>query len=276
VIDINIKKKLNNKLLDINIDITKNEFVVISGASGSGKTTLLRCLAGLEVSQGVIKVNNIIWQNEKEFLKIQDRNIGFVFQGDSLFTNMNVLENLLFVKEDKELANKLLEITEMSNYKNSMPSVLSGGQKQRVSICRALMNKPQILLLDEPFSALDSSIKSKLYNELKSIHKEFNLTTLLVSHDINEVYILGTRHIELKNLRIINDVNIDIEELISNTTNKNNQKLKVKILKIISHKSKKQAIVNINNSFVKISLIKNKNYKIGDVLYISINDLLTF
>ena len=276
MIDINIKKKLNNKLLDINIDITKNEFVVISGASGSGKTTLLRCLAGLEVSQGVIKVNNIIWQNEKEFLKIQDRNIGFVFQGDSLFTNMNVLENLLFVKEDKELANKLLEITEMSNYKNSMPSVLSGGQKQRVSICRALMNKPQILLLDEPFSALDSSIKSKLYNELKSIHKEFNLTTLLVSHDINEVYILGTRHIELKNLRIINDVNIDIEELISNTTNKNNQKLKVKILKIISHKSKKQAIVNINNSFVNIILTENKNYKIGDVLYISINDLLTF
>ena len=274
MIDINITKKLNNnKLLDININITKNEFVVISGDSGSGKTTLLRCLAGLEISDGFIKVNNTIWQNGKEFLKIQDRNIGFVFQGDSLFTNMNVLENLLFVNNDNELANRLLNITEMSEYKNAMPSTLSGGQKQRVSICRALMNKPQILLLDEPFSALDCNIKTKLYDELKNIHKEFNLTTILVSHDINEVYILATRHIELQNTKIISDVNI--EKLITNSCDINDEIIKVKILKIINENDSEKAIVNINNKFFKIILLKNKSYKISDIIDIKMKSLIT-
>ena len=276
MIEIDIKKALNgaNKImnLDINLEVSKNEFIIISGDSGSGKTTFLRCIAGLEECDGSIKVDDVFWQNKTTNKKIQNRDIGFVFQQDALFTNMNVLENLLFVNNDKNLANRLLDITDMSGFKTSMPSNLSGGQKQRVSICRALMNKPKLLLLDEPFSALHNKIKTKLYTELLQIHKEFNLTTLMVSHDINEVYTLATRHIELKDARIITNKNIKniLEECEIDT----NMQVKAKILKIVNKEDKSYAIININNKFINISLTGEKTYNIGDELDIKINDLL--
>ena len=277
MININITKDLNNQenkiFLDINLNIKRNEFLVISGDSGSGKTTLLRCLAGLEESMGIIKVNNKIWQDKITNLKVQKRDIGFVFQQDSLFTNMTVIENLLYVNNDKLLANRVLDITNMSEFKSTMPSILSGGQKQRISICRALMKRPKILLLDEPFSALDHNIKRKLYKELIDIHKEFNLTTLMVSHDINEVYILATRHVELKNAKIIKDRKIN--DLINNSLDINDKKIEAKILKIINHDNSIKAIVNINNNFFKLDLLKNKKYNISDTIKIELKDLVT-
>jgi len=209
MIEIEINKKLygsNGQMnLDVSLHIKQNDFVALSGISGSGKTTLLRILAGLEKSDGTIKVDDEIWQDEKSFLSVQKRNIGFVFQDYALFPNMSVEENLLYVQKDKKLADELLKITELSSLKNRLPNSLSGGQKQRVSLCRAMMNRPKLLLMDEPLSALDANMRTKLQNEILILHKEFNTTTIMVSHDPSEIYRLASRVVLLDHGKIIND-----------------------------------------------------------------------
>jgi len=209
MIKINISKKLHGSdgemNLEIKLDIQKNDFVVLSGLSGSGKTTLLRVLAGLEESQGTIEVDGEVWQNEKMTLAPQKRQIGFVFQDYALFSNMSVKENLLYVKNDLNLATKLLEITELSNLENRLPNTLSGGQQQRVSLCRAMMNSPKLLLMDEPLSALDAKMRVKLQNEILTLHKEFGTTTVMVSHDPSEIYRLSSRVVVLEQGKIVND-----------------------------------------------------------------------
>jgi len=209
MIDININKKLHGiqseMLLDVELTIYSGDFIALSGKSGSGKTTLLRILAGLEKSNGIIHVENDIWQDYHSFKSIQKREIGFVFQDYALFDNMNVLKNLLYVNQDKKLANHLLDITELSELKHRDTTTLSGGQKQRVALCRALMKKPKLLLLDEPLSALDPTMRTKLQNEILTLHKEFNTTTIMVSHDPSEIYRLASRVIVLENGKIIND-----------------------------------------------------------------------
>ncbi|MFK5938180.1 MAG: ATP-binding cassette domain-containing protein [Sulfurimonas sp.] len=209
MIAFNINKKLHgsNGVMDLHVDlkIKKGEFLALSGESGSGKTTLLRILAGLEKANGVIKVDNGIWLDDKKSLAVQKREIGFVFQDYALFENMSVEKNLLFVKNDKKLADKLLKITELSELKNRRPNTLSGGQKQRVSLCRALMNRPKILLMDEPLSALDANLRIKLQQEILVLHKEFQTTTIMVSHDPSEIYRLASRVLVLDHGKIIND-----------------------------------------------------------------------
>ena len=209
MIKIDINKKLHgaNKQinLEINLNIKKGEFLALSGVSGSGKTTLLRILAGLEDANGTIKINDNIWLNDKYSLPCQKREIGFVFQDYALFPNFSVIDNLLYVNKDKELAYHLLKITELEELKNRLPQTLSGGQKQRVSLCRALMNKPKILLMDEPLSALDVNMRTKLQNEILTLHKEFNTTTIMVSHDPSEIYRLANRVVVLNDGQIIND-----------------------------------------------------------------------
>ena len=201
---INIKIKKDN-ILDVDFSIKQGDFLALTGVSGSGKTTLLRTLSGLESAQATIEVNNEIWQNEKINLAPQKRKIGFVFQDYALFENMSVLQNLYYVKKDKELALKLLKITDLTNLKDRLPKTLSGGQKQRVSLCRAMMNKPKLLLLDGPLSALDSKMREKLQDEILTFHKEFKTTTIMVSHDPSEIYKLSSRVIVLQSGKIIND-----------------------------------------------------------------------
>jgi len=191
--------------LKLSLEIQKGEFVVLHGKSGSGKTTLLRVLAGLEEADAIIKVDSEIWQDASINLPVQKREIGFVSQNYALFENMTVEQNLLFVQKDRTLANHLLELAELTELKNRYPKNLSGGQKQRVSICRALMKKPKLLLLDEPLSALDPAMRTKLQQELKTLHKEFQTTTIMVSHNPSEIYHLATRVIELREGKIISD-----------------------------------------------------------------------
>lgn len=209
MIKININKDLHGAIgkmyLDINIDIKKHSFIALTGLSGSGKTTLLRVLAGLEKSHGTIQVDDQIWQDQNIFLKPQKRQIGFVFQDYALFENMSVIDNLLFVKKDQELAEHLLKITNLKELKDRMPTSLSGGQKQRVSLCRAMMNKPKLLLMDEPLSALDPAMRNKLQHEILALHKEFNTTTIMVSHDPSEIYKLANRVIVLEEGKVIKD-----------------------------------------------------------------------
>ena len=209
MINIALQKKLHgadgDMTLKANLQIKEKEFVALHGKSGSGKTTLLRILAGLEEADAEISVGDTIWQDKTTNLAVQKREIGFVFQDYALFENMNVEENLLYVQKDKELAKHLLEVTELYELKDKYPNTLSGGQKQRVSICRALMKKPKILLLDEPFSALDSGIRDKLQRELLALHKEFQTTTIMVSHNLEEIHQLASRILVLEKGEIIQD-----------------------------------------------------------------------
>lgn len=209
MIKIDINKKLHGASgeMDLNVDleIQNGDFVALAGQSGSGKTTLLRILAGLEDANGVIKIDDEIWLEGKKVLAPQKRRIGFVFQDYALFPNMSVLENLLFVVKDKQLAEHLLELTELSELKDRLPSTLSGGQKQRVSLCRAMMNRPKLLLMDEPLSALDPAMRTKLQNEILSLHKEFGTTTIMVSHDPSEIYRLASRVVVLNLGKIVNN-----------------------------------------------------------------------
>jgi len=209
MIKIDINKELHGSHgemdLTINLTINEGDFVALAGQSGSGKTTLLRILAGLEEAKGTIKIGEESWLDENNVLPPQKRKIGFVFQDYALFPNMSVEENLLFVNKDKKLASHLLEITELSSLKNRTPNTLSGGQQQRVSLCRAMMNRPKLLLMDEPLSALDPTMRTKLQNEILTLHKEFGTTTIMVSHDPSEIYRLAKRVIVLDQGLIIND-----------------------------------------------------------------------
>jgi molybdate transport system ATP-binding protein len=209
MIKIEINKKLHGANggmdLSVRLDILQGDFVALTGQSGSGKTTLLRILAGLESSSGTISVEGEVWQDSKTSLIPQKRKIGFVFQDYALFDNMSVEQNLLYVQKDRALAYKLLELTQLNQLKDRMPSTLSGGQKQRVSLCRAMMNRPQLLLMDEPLSALDPTMRTKLQHEILALHKEFGTTTIMVSHDPSEIYRLAQRVVVLHGGKIIND-----------------------------------------------------------------------
>ena len=205
MLNINIRKRLRGSQgkmhLDVKIDIKQGEFVVLMGESGSGKTTLLRVLAGLEKAEGEVHVEGNSWKN----VPTQQRGIGFVFQDYALFDNMTVEENLLFVKRDEKFARELLELTELTGLSNHNVKSLSGGQKQRVALCRAMMNRPKLLLMDEPLSALDRKMREILQREIMKFHKTFGTTTIMVSHDAEATYALADRVIVLEQGKIIKD-----------------------------------------------------------------------
>ncbi len=209
MVAINIHKTLQGSAgqMDLNVDITINEheFVALAGESGSGKTTLLRILAGLEKAEGVIDVSGEVWQNSRSVLAPQKRGIGFVFQEYALFANMSVEQNLLYVTNDRVLAKHLLEMTDLYELRERLPATLSGGQKQRVSLCRAMMNRPKLLLMDEPLSALDPVMRAKLQHDILKLHKEFGTTTIMVSHDPSEIYRLADRVIVLEQGKVVQD-----------------------------------------------------------------------
>lgn len=197
MLDIALHRKLHGAtgemVLDVKLQIEEGSFTALAGESGSGKTTLLRILAGLEKAQGRIVMGDEVWLDGEKALPPQKRSIGFVFQEYALFANMTVLENLLFVQNDTALAGKLLALTQLSRLRDRMPTTLSGGQQQRVALCRALMRRPRLLLMDEPLSALDPQMRQKLQHEIGVLHREFGTTTLMVSHDPSEIYRLAER-----------------------------------------------------------------------------------
>ena len=273
MIKIDISKKLhgaNGEMdLKVNLEIKKGEFLALAGLSGSGKTTLLRILAGLETASGTIEIDNNIWLNDKFCLPSQKREIGFVFQDYALFPNFSVLDNLLYVKKDKELAYHLLKITELEELKNRFPQTLSGGQKQRVSLCRALMNKPKILLMDEPLSALDSNMRTKLQNEILTLHKEFNTTTIMVSHDPSEIYRLANRVITLNFGEIIKDGSP--KDILLKTKGSQKFSFEGELLDIIKVDVIHVAIVSIGQQLVEVVVSRDevKNLKIGQKVSLS-------
>ncbi|MDN5043437.1 ATP-binding cassette domain-containing protein [Aliarcobacter butzleri] len=273
MIEIKINKPLHGSNgtmnLDIDLNINKGEFVALSGLSGSGKTTLLRILAGLENATGTLKIDNEYWLNKKYSKDSQKRDIGFVFQDYALFPNFTVLQNLLYVKKDKEVAKHLLDMTDMYELKDRYPNSLSGGQKQRVSLCRALMNKPKLLLMDEPLSALDPQMRTKLQNEILTLHKEFNTTTIMVSHDPSEMYRLASRVLVLDYGKIVNDGLP--KDILLKTKGSQKFSFEGELLDIVRVDVIDIAIISIGQQLVEIVLTKEESntLKIGQKLNVS-------
>ena len=273
MIKIDINKKLhgaNGEMdLDINLEIQEGDFIALAGQSGSGKTTLLRILAGLEEAEGTLQIGDEFWLQGKKALAPQKRKIGFVFQDYALFPNMTVEENLLYVQQDKKLANHLLEITELSELKKRLPNTLSGGQKQRVSLCRALMNRPKLLLMDEPLSALDPAMRTKLQQEILLLHKEFGTTTIMVSHDPSEIYRLASRVVVLELGQMVNDGTP--KEVLLKTSGSQKFSFEGELLEIIKVDVIYVAIIAIGQQLVEVVISEHEaeNLKIGDSIRVS-------
>ncbi|WP_185731425.1 ABC transporter ATP-binding protein [Larkinella rosea] len=179
-------------LLDVDFSLKTGSLIGLYGPSGSGKTTLLRILAGLtQPESGRIRVNDRFWLDTEKHINLptQQRNVGMVFQDAALFPNMSVRQNVEFAAENRRdpRVNELLELAGLQNLADRKPVTLSGGQRQRVALARALVRRPQVLLLDEPFSALDRVTRDQLLNELLRLHRKFGTTTVLVSHQLDEI-----------------------------------------------------------------------------------------
>lgn len=209
VID-NVSKSFGSfeALKNISIDIESGELIALLGPSGSGKTTLLRILAGLEgLDDGAIYFDG---QNITE-IGPKERGIGFVFQHYALFRHMTVFENIAYglkVRPRKtrpskaDIAKKvheLLALVKLENLADRYPSQLSGGQKQRVALARALAVEPKVLLLDEPFGALDAKVRKELRRWLRKLHNEFHVTSIFVTHDQEEALDVASRIIVMNN-----------------------------------------------------------------------------
>ncbi|MGL5348924.1 MAG: ABC transporter ATP-binding protein [Peptostreptococcaceae bacterium] len=210
----NVKKYYNDNLVldDFNLSISKGEFLTIIGSSGCGKTTVLKMINGLlQPDSGNIYVNgdNIAKINQIELR----RKIGYVIQEIGLFPNMNVEKNIGYVpslsktKNKKEISQKAKELIGAVGLEEEMliryPSELSGGQRQRVGIARALAAKPEILLMDEPFGAVDEITRKLLQDAILKIHKSMNVTIVFITHDIKEALKLGTKVVVMDKGKIL-------------------------------------------------------------------------
>lgn len=196
---------------NINIDIHSGELVALLGPSGSGKTSLLRIIAGLETAdQGTIFFNHQDITN----ISAKERKVGFVFQHYALFRHMNVFENVAYglkvrprklrpsKKEIEEKVYELLRLVRLEAFANRYPSQLSGGQRQRVALARALAVEPNVLLLDEPFGALDAKVRKELRRWLRRLHDDFHITSIFVTHDQEEALDVADRVVILNEGRI--------------------------------------------------------------------------
>ena len=279
MIKIDIKKTLNTAdgkiILSVNKEIKESELLTLFGKSGSGKTTLLRIIAGLETADsGEIRVGSEIWFNSKKGIDLpaQKREVGFVFQDYALFPNMSVKKNLLFAMQSGDELKKvdeILEIMELENLSDMMPHNLSGGQKQRVALARALMRKPKLLLLDEPLSALDHAMRVKLQDELLIVHKRFGTASILVSHDISEVFKLSSRVFKLSLGEITHDGTPSEVFASSNLSGK--FKVTGEVLSFAKSDILYIIDVMVNNEIIKITAVKKdiEDLHIGDKILIS-------
>lgn len=182
-------------LKSINLSLKQGDIGALLGASGSGKTSLLRCLAGFEkVQGGIAKLDGTILFSDNYHRPPQQRKTGYLFQNLALFPHMTVKENICYglsqgpEEVQMERLAQMLELVSLKNYDNRFPAQLSGGEKQRVALARALAPKPSLILMDEPFSSLDTSLRKSLRNEVKSILKSTNTSAIIVTHDPEEAF----------------------------------------------------------------------------------------
>ena len=189
-------------LKNINLSLDFGERVSILGESGSGKSSLLRCIAGFEnINNGKISLKNEIVSSETFLLPTEKRGVGMVVQEKALFPHLTVKKNILFGIESNsnknEIVSELAELFKIEKLLDKLPGQISGGEQQRVAFARSLAPSPSLLMLDEPFSALDDKLKQELYYELDKIFEKQELSILLVTHDREEAQILTSRSLKL-------------------------------------------------------------------------------
>lgn len=217
-VDCRIRKKLHTFDLDVNFSIGR-ELAVIEGASGAGKTTVLNCIAGvtkLEHGQITVAGRTLFDHEQKINVPAEKRNIGYLFQNYALFPNMTVKENILYGVRNKqeykgkssrmeliEYADYMMETLGIMHLADRRPDRISGGEKQRTALTRALVTKPSLLLLDEPFSALDENTKEKVYEEFGIFKESLQIPIILITHDHRESELFADKIITLKEGRII-------------------------------------------------------------------------
>ena len=192
--------KDSKSVTGINLNILPGERVAILGPSGCGKSTLLRLIAGLErPSEGEIKIKGIEVSSKEILVPPEKRNVGLVVQDKALFPHLSVYANICFgIRKNKtkdDIASELLNLFKIEELKNKYPHEISGGEQQRVALARSLATNPDVLMLDEPFSALDKELKQNIYSEISAVFSEKKSTILLVTHDQNEAELMTDRRL---------------------------------------------------------------------------------
>jgi molybdate transport system ATP-binding protein len=208
MLEASLYKKLWHFDLEIQLKVNNNQILTLLGPSGCGKTTTLNLLAGLfKADQGVIKLDDRVLYSSEDKINIhtQARNVAYLFQNNALFPHMTVLKNVTYGLRTRRNKNKarldpleLLNSFGVGHLADRYPSQISGGEKQRVALARALVVQPELLLLDEPFSALDKDTKVYLRHELKQLHKKWQIPFVLVTHDEEDAKFLGDITIVMK------------------------------------------------------------------------------
>ncbi|NAS32592.1 ATP-binding cassette domain-containing protein [Flavobacteriaceae bacterium R38] len=279
MIQLDIHKTLKavngNMDLQLNLEVQKGQLVTLYGDSGAGKTSTLRMLSGLlKPDSGYIKVNDTVWFDSETKINLspQQRNIGYVFQDYALFPNMTVRQNLEFAlqsNQDNTIIPDIIDIIEIGELQHRSPNTLSGGQKQRVALARALVQQPKLLLLDEPLAALDINIRLKLQDYILKVRREYDLTTILISHDISEIIKLSDVVFVIEEGRIIKRGTP--EEVFIGTNISNDLKLVGEVLKIENKGSEYTitALVQANIITIPINASEAEKLKTGDKIVIT-------
>ncbi len=217
-ISFRLLKKLNYFSLDIDFAM-ENELLVIEGASGAGKTTILNCLAGIVTpDEGVIDVDGRVLFSHADRINVpaEKRNIGYLFQNYALFPHMTVKQNVLYGLKNKksyrartekkellEYAGYMMETLGIAHLADKNATAISGGEKQRVALARAMVTKPSLLLLDEPFSALDENTKQRIYDEFMAFRETLRIPTILITHNHRETELFADINITLKEGKVV-------------------------------------------------------------------------
>ena len=280
-----LQKKLHTAAgimtLDVNCAMEDAAFISLYGPSGAGKTSLLRMLAGfMKPDAGFIKVKDEIWFDSEAKINVppQQRLVGFVFQDYALFPNMNVEENISFAlskNESGKTVDDLMEVTGLTGLRHKKIQLLSGGQQQRVALARALVRKPRLLLLDEPLSAIDMEMRSKLQETLLSIHSLYKITSIVVSHDMNEIVKLTSKTIHLEH-GIVKQYGSPVEIFF----NESNEPSSFHGIFLSAEKIETGVVflVLAGNQLIKIIGTENdcKNLQKGDSIIVSFKDATAF
>lgn len=304
----NLNKSFAEKevLKDVSLEIKQGEVISILGRSGSGKSTLLNILAGFErADSGELEIGGSRCFDDGSFIEPQHRNLGFVFQNYALFPHLTVYENLVFGISklpkfmQKERADKLLEMINLPGYEKKYPHQLSGGEQQRVSLARVLATDPDIILFDEPFSNVDTILKSSIEKELLSIIKSHGKTAIFVTHDPKEALAISDRIAFIEEGRV---VQYDTPQTIYNnpkttalasffgTTNcfeemclrveqctisPEEGEFKANVIEAIYQGSHYETVVGFihNGNPYRFTVHTPKAYAPGDKVYISINEV---
>lgn len=204
MLSVNIQKKLKSFMIDVHLKVD-DKIAVLLGPSGAGKTTILNCIAGISHPDGgQITLNGRKLYQDKEInVPTAKRRTGYLFQDYALFPHMTVEKNIRYGGKNDQLLHRLINMIGIEHLLDSYPHQISGGEKQRVALIRALMTKPEALLLDEPFSSLDHDTKLACQHELVQLQESWNIPIILVTHDEKEAEKLGDQLLRIDNGKLV-------------------------------------------------------------------------